>query len=56
MIVLPEVPMAVIFGGLNDSGVGCPANSRKAGLGSKVSRWLAPPSMNSQMTDLALGA
>ena len=32
-----------------------PAYVFSAGLGSKLSRWLVPPTMNSQITFLALG-
>ena len=38
------------------SAIVLPAYLLSAGLGSKLSRWLAPPIMNSQMTLLALGA
>ena len=38
------------------SGIGLPASSLSAGLGSKVSRWLGPPSMNRKMTLFALPA
>src|SRR5262249_27111463 len=46
--------MAVNFGRI-ESGSGCPANSCSLGLGSNKSTWLGPPSMNSQMMDLAVG-
>src|SRR5579872_4484648 len=36
-------------------GSGCPANLSTAGLWSKVSMWLGPPSMNKKMTFLARG-
>src|SRR2546430_2735479 len=52
---LEAVPIAVI-GRPNDSGIGWPASLSSSGLGSKRSRWLGPPSMKSQMTDLAFGA
>ena len=54
MMVLPTVPMDV-SGRPNDSGIGLPASLSSAGLGSNRSMWLGPPSMNSQMTDLAFG-
>ncbi len=38
------------------AGNGLPSYLSSAGFGSKVSTWLGPPSMNSTMTDLALGA
>src|SRR5437667_9002126 len=53
--VLLDVPMAVI-GFPNDAGIGCPLISVSLGLGSNRSTWLGPPSMNSQITDLALGS
>ena len=37
------------------SAIVLPAYRFSAGLGSKLSRWLVPPIMNSQMTFLALG-
>ena len=37
------------------SAIVLPAYRFRAGLGSKLSRWLVPPIMNSQMTFLALG-
>src|ERR1700732_4663808 len=46
--------MAVNFGRI-DSGIGCPCISSSLGLGSKISTWLGPPSINSQMMDFALG-
>src|SRR5947207_2455913 len=50
-----EVPgMAVNFGRM-DSGRGWPASSSSFGLGSNRSMWLGPPSMKSQMMDLAVG-
>src|SRR6267143_427644 len=52
---LEAVPMAVI-GRPNDSGIGWPASLSSSGLGSKRSMWLGPPSIKSQMTDLAFGA
>src|SRR2546426_8142913 len=52
--VLPAVPMAVMTLP-KDGGIGWPASLCNIGLGSNKSRWLGPPSMNSQMTDLALG-
>src|SRR5712692_1256851 len=55
MRVLFEVPMAVM-GRPNDAGMGCPAKSSSLGLGSNRSTWLGPPSMKSQMIDLAVGA
>src|SRR5262245_19716540 len=54
MMVFDAVPIAVI-GRPKDAGIGWPANLSRAGLGSKVSRWLGPPSINSQMTDVACG-
>ena len=54
MIVLPTVPIEV-NGRPNDSGIGLPASLSSAGLGSNRSIWLGPPSMNSQITDLAFG-
>ena len=54
MSAFEAVPMAVI-GRPKDSGMGLPASSCRSGLGSKVSRWLGPPSMNSQITDFARG-
>src|SRR6185369_12257440 len=53
--VLPPVPMAVI-GFPNEAGSGWPARRSSSGLGSNKSMWLGPPSMNTQITDLALGA
>src|SRR5207245_6383681 len=53
--VLLLVPMAVI-GFPKEAGMGWPFNSTSFGLGSKRSRWLGPPSMKSQITDLALGS
>src|SRR5690606_32591035 len=38
-----------------DSGIGSPWSLASVGLGSKVSRWLMPPAMYSQMTRLAFG-
>ena len=38
------------------SAIVLPAYLLSAGLGSKLSRWLTPPIMNSQMTLLAFGA
>src|ERR1051326_5347752 len=52
--VLDAVPIAVI-GLPNDAGMGCPASRSNSGLGSNRSRWLGPPSMNSQMTHFAVG-
>src|SRR5947209_533118 len=52
--VLLAVPMAVITFP-NEAGMGCPANFSRVGLGSNVSMWLGPPSMNSQITDFAVG-
>src|SRR3989442_6138849 len=52
---LEAVPMAVM-GRQNDSGIGWPASLSSSGFGSKRSRWLGPPSMKSQITDLAFGA
>src|SRR5260370_29310774 len=52
--VFEAVPIAVITLP-NDAGIGCPASFSNSGLGSKISMWLGPPSMNSQMTDLAVG-
>ena len=49
-----HVPMAVI-GLPNDAGIGWPFMRVNSGLGSNRSRWLGPPSMNSQMTDFAVG-
>src|ERR1051326_1658435 len=50
-----DVPgIAVNFGRI-DSGIGWPAISFSFGLGSNRSTWLGPPSMNSQMIDLAGG-
>src|SRR5256885_13442456 len=46
------VPMAVMTLP-NDSGIGWPASFSSVGFGSNRSRWLGPPSMNSQITDLA---
>ena len=37
------------------SAIVLPAYSLSAGLGSKLSMWLAPPTMNSQITLLARG-
>src|SRR5262249_39888244 len=54
IIVFDAVPIAVI-GRPNDSGIGLPASSSNFGFGSKVSRWLGPPSRKSQITDLARG-
>src|SRR5579863_5741457 len=48
------VPMAVMTLP-KDAGMGWPLSSLSFGLGSKRSTWLGPPSMKSQMTDLALG-
>ena len=36
--------------------MGCPAYWVSAGFGSKVSTWLTPPLMNSEMTAFALGS
>src|ERR1041385_655633 len=55
MIELLAVPMAVM-GRPNFSGIGWPASFCNSGFGSNKSTWLGPPSMKSQMTDLALGA
>src|SRR6185369_5058406 len=55
MSVLPPVPIAVI-GLPKDEGNGCPASFSNAGFGSNRSMWLGPPSINNQITDLALGA
>ena len=52
--VLLLVPIAVITLP-KDGGKGWPASRFSSGLGSNKSMWLGPPSMNSQMTDLALG-
>src|SRR5690348_14204604 len=52
--VLDAVPIAVITFP-KDSGTGCPASRVNSGLGSKISRWLGPPSINSQITDFAVG-
>src|SRR5207247_9164128 len=49
---LLAVPIAVITLP-KDSGIGWPASLSRAGFGSNRSRWLGPPSMNSQMTDFA---
>src|SRR5947209_2480800 len=51
---LEAVPMAVM-GRPKDEGMGWPLSLSSSGLGSKRSMWLGPPSMKSQMTDLALG-
>src|SRR5207302_7464998 len=49
-----DVPgIAVNFGRI-ESGIGWPAISSSFGLGSKRSTWLGPPSMKSQMMDLAV--
>ena len=53
--VLCAVPGMAVSGLPNDSGMGWPAYFSSAGLGSKVSMWLGPPSMKHQMTDLAVG-
>src|SRR5215471_6294372 len=53
--VFDAVPIAVTTLP-NDAGIGCPASFSNSGLGSKRSRWLGPPSMNSQITDFAVGA
>src|SRR5215217_9066331 len=53
--VLFAVPIAVTTLP-NEGGIGCPCNSFNFGFGSKRSIWLGPPSMNSQMIDLAVGA
>src|SRR5471030_1115054 len=53
--VFDAVPMAVVTLP-KEAGMGWPARRSSSGLGSKRSRWLGPPSMNSQMTDLAVGA
>src|SRR5215472_8085535 len=55
MSVFDEVPIAVITLP-NEAGMGCPAIRCNSGFGSKRSTWLGPPSMNSQITDLALAA
>src|SRR5258708_3340919 len=55
MMALLPVPIAVVTVP-NDAGIGLPASDSRAGLGSNVSTWLGPPSMNSQMTDFAVGA
>src|SRR5580704_10166447 len=52
--VLPPVPMAVM-GLPNDAGSGWPASRASSGFGSNRSTWLGPPSMKTQITDLALG-
>src|SRR4051812_31998796 len=54
MIGLLFSPIARITG-LNVGGIGFPLSSFSSGLGSKVSRWLGPPSMKRKMTDLARG-
>src|SRR4051812_22713202 len=48
------VPIAVITRP-NDAGMGFPASFSSSGLGSNRSTWLGPPSMNSQITDFAVG-
>src|SRR5260370_32909507 len=53
--VLLPVPMAVM-GLPKEAGMGWPLSSVSLGLGSKRSTWLGPPSMNNQITDLALGS
>ena len=53
--VFDAVPIAVITLP-KDAGIGCPARRSSSGLGSKMSMWLGPPSMNSQITDFAVGA
>src|SRR5262249_25597780 len=53
--VLLAVPIAVI-GLPKDAGMGWPFISVSLGLGSNRSMWLGPPSMNSQITDLAFGS
>src|SRR6185369_5810998 len=53
--VLLLVPMAVI-GLPKEAGIGWPLNSVNLGFGSKMSMWLGPPSMKSQITDLAFGS
>src|SRR5258706_2483097 len=55
MMALLPVPIAVVTLP-NDAGIGLPASASSAGFGSNVSTWLGPPSMNSQMTDFAVGA
>ena len=52
--VLVAVPMAVI-GRAERLRHWLAASLSSSGLGSKRSTWLGPPSMNSQMTDLAVG-
>src|SRR6478672_8672462 len=54
MIELDAVPMAVTTLPY-EGGIGWPARRSSSGLGSKMSRWLGPPSMNSQITDFAVG-
>src|SRR5258708_25395424 len=50
-----DVPGMAVNLGRIDSGRGCPCSSTSLGLGSKISMWLGPPSIKSQITDLALG-
>src|SRR5689334_21389533 len=50
----PGFPCRTIISPLPVSG--CPAYRRRAGLGSKVSTWLTPPDMNSEITLVARGA
>ena len=53
--VLLPVPREVCEGLPMESGIGLPASLVSSGLGSNRSTWLGPPSMNSKMTDLAVG-
>src|SRR3954468_18423610 len=53
--VFDAVPMAVTTLP-NDAGIGCPASFCNVGFGSNRSRWLGPPSMNSHITDFAVGS
>src|SRR5206468_11239240 len=54
MIALLLVPIAVITRP-NEAGIGFPASLSSSGLGSNRSTWLGPPSIKSQITDLAVG-
>src|SRR5450631_2300484 len=52
---LSPVPREVCLGLPIESGTGWPLSLVNSGLGSNRSTWLGPPSMNSQITDFAVG-
>ncbi len=51
----PGDPCRTMTSPLTLSSIGWPAYFVNAGLGSKVSTWLQPPPMNSEMTAVARG-